>query len=112
MKKDRSVAISIPSRWAIKEDPQRASILGREINPDDALAMIKTTYEIKFSTSKAAEEKNHENCGVFKMVISVSDFKQRHPNLAMKSRSKYVKVFYDVKVFQVFYTHFNKKIKT
>ena len=60
MKKDRSVAISIPSRWAIKEDPRRASILGCEINPDDALAMIKTTYEIKFSTSKAAEEKNHE----------------------------------------------------
>ena len=88
VKKDRCVSISIPSRWAIKEDPQRASILGREINPDDALAMIKTTYEIKFSTSKSSEEKNHENCGVFKMAISVSDFKQRHPNLAMKTRSK------------------------
>ena len=56
MKKDRSVAISLPSRWAIKEDPQRAFILRREINPVDALAMIKTTYEIKFSTSKAATE--------------------------------------------------------
>ena len=88
MKNNRSVLITIPSRWQIKEDPQRASILGREINIDSALAIIKTVYEISFSTSKSSDERPHDNCGKFKMSISVSDFKHRHPNLTSKNRTK------------------------
>ena len=88
VKQGRSVLITIPSRWQIKEDPQRSSILGREINPDSALAVIKTIYEVSFSTSRTTNDITHENCGKFKMSISVSDFKQRHPHLASKNKTK------------------------
>jgi hypothetical protein len=84
VKNGRSVLITAPSKWQIKENVQRASILGREINPDSALAVIKASYEISFSTLKSSEE----NTGKFNMSISVSDFKQRHPNLTSKNRTK------------------------
>ena len=51
-KLDRQIIVEVPSRWAIKPNTETLSIIQKEINPDAELAIIKTTYQIKFFTSK------------------------------------------------------------
>ncbi|CAG5086077.1 Oidioi.mRNA.OKI2018_I69.PAR.g11103.t1.cds [Oikopleura dioica] len=84
----KTVLVSVPSRWQIKEDPQRVSHLQRELNPESAIAVVKATYEVVFSASKNMDEHAHEFCGKFKFSISSSDFKQRHPSLSRRQGSR------------------------
>jgi len=84
----KTVLVTVPSRWQIKEDPQRVSHLQRELNPESALAVVKATYEVAFSASKNMDEHAHEFCGKFKFSISSSDFKQRHPHLSRRQGSR------------------------
>ena len=51
-KLDRQIIVEVPSRWAVKPNTETLSIIQKEINPDAELAIIKTTYQIKFFTSK------------------------------------------------------------
>lgn len=51
-KLDRQIIVEVPSRWAVKPNTETLSIIQKEINPDAELVIIKTTYQIKFFTSK------------------------------------------------------------
>jgi len=88
-KLDRQIIVEVPSRWAVKPNTETLSIIQKEINPDAELAIIKTTYQIKFFTSKQnSDELYNDHCGSVKMNISVSNFKQKYPNLFLKSKIK------------------------